>query len=146
MVSQAFTTCKGGAQWVQLKLHPPHIKVVLSVEARAALKLDCHEKSQQFKKDLDHAWKSLDNVTKTIASKHHKSVKHIQNKLYLGHMKFHSRCNKINPWNVYFWKQRCIDRAANKSDENSMFFSLFWAQTAYLKTLQWLVASLCYAI
>ena len=133
MVSQAFTPRKAGVQRVQPKSRPPRVKVVLSVEARAALKLDRREKSQRFKKDLDHAWKSLDDVTKTIASKHHKSVRHVQNELFLGHTKFRSRRNKINPWNAYFWKQRRIGRAANESDENGMF--LFRAQTAYLKNI-----------
>ncbi|KAL4075026.1 hypothetical protein V8B97DRAFT_2022613 [Scleroderma yunnanense] len=96
MVSQAY---KASAQQVQPKLCPSHIKVVLSVEVHAALKLDHHEKSQQFKKNLDHAWRSLDNVMKTITSKYNKSVKHVQNELYLGHTEFHSRHNKINPWN-----------------------------------------------
>ena len=145
MVSQAFTTCQAGGQRVQPKPRPSRVKVVLSAEARAALKLDRHEKSLRFKKDLDHAWKSLEDVTKTIASKHHKSVKRVQNELHLGHTKFRSRHNKINPWNAYFWKQRSIDRAANESDENRMFFFLFQAQTAYLKTLQRLVKNLHYA-
>ena len=105
MVSQTFTPRKAGAQRVQLKSRPPRVKVVLSAEACAALKLDHREKSQRFKKDLDHVWKSLDDVTKTIASKHHKSVRHVQNELFLGHTKFCSRRNKINPWNAYFWKQ-----------------------------------------
>ncbi|KAL4066813.1 hypothetical protein J3A83DRAFT_4190046 [Scleroderma citrinum] len=81
MVSQAY---KASAQQVQPKLCPSHIKVVLSVEVHAALKLDHHEKSQQFKKNLDHAWRSLDNVMKTITSKYNKSVKHVQNELYLA--------------------------------------------------------------
>ena len=105
MVLQALTPRKAGAQRVQPKSRPPRVKVVLSAEARAALKLDRREKSQRFKKDLDHAWKSLDDATKTIASKHHKSVWHVQNELFLGHTKFRSRRNKINPWNAYFWKQ-----------------------------------------
>ena len=78
-------------------------------------------------------WKSLDDATKTIASKHHKSVRHIQNKLFLGHTKFCSRHNKINPWNVYFWKQQCIDCAASESDENSMFFVFVLSSNCLLK-------------
>ena len=135
MVLQALTPRKAGAQRVQPKSRPPRVKVVLSAEARATLKLDRREKSQRFKKDLDHAWKSLDDATKTITSKHHKSVRHVQNELFLGHTKFRSRRNKINPWNAYFWKQRCIDRAANESDENSMFFVFVLSSNCLLKNI-----------
>jgi len=147
MVSNVFVTHKTGARQVQLKPCPCHIKVILSAQACAALKLNHYEKSWWSKEDLDDLWKSLNDVTKTIASKHHKSVRCIQNELYLDHTKFRSRCNKINSWNVYCWKQWHIDCAANESDENGiLFFCLFQAWIAYLKTLQQLVASLCYAV
>jgi len=81
------------------------VKVILSVEACVALRLNQHKKSEQFKKDLDDAWRLLEKVTKTLASKHHKSVQHVKNDLYLGHAKFHSRHNKINTWNAFCWKQ-----------------------------------------
>ena len=81
---------------------------------------------------------------KTIISKHHKSVWHVQNELFLGHMEFCFRRNKINPWNAYFWKQQYIGCAANEFNKNGMF--LFQAQTAYLKILQLLVESLHYMI
>jgi len=124
MVSQVFPASRPGAQRVQPKARS-RIKVILSAEARAALRLNQHEKSEQFKKDLDNAWRSLEKVTKTLASKHHKSVRRVENDLYLGHAKFRSRRNKINAWNAFCWKQRRNDRTANGSDENSTFFFFF---------------------
>ncbi|KIM50957.1 hypothetical protein SCLCIDRAFT_33861 [Scleroderma citrinum Foug A] len=52
-----FTAPKPGAQCVQPKAHSC-IKVVLSTEACAALRLNQHEKSQWFQKDLNDAWRS----------------------------------------------------------------------------------------
>ena len=120
MVSQVFAAPKPGAQCVQPKVHS-HVKVVLSTEACAALRLNQHEKSQQFQKDLNNAWRSFEKVTKTLASKHHKSVHHVENEFYLGHTKFRSRCDKINAWNAFCWKQRRNDRTASESDRNGTF-------------------------
>ena len=124
MVSQVFPASRPGAQHVQPKARS-HVKVILSVEARTALRLNQHKKSEQFKKDLDDAWRSLEKVTKMLASKHHKSVRCVENDLYLGHAKFRSRRNKINAWNAFCWKQRHNDWMANGSDENSTFSFFF---------------------
>ncbi|KIM58466.1 hypothetical protein SCLCIDRAFT_28011 [Scleroderma citrinum Foug A] len=112
-----FAAPKPGAQCVQPKVCS-HVKVVLSMEARAALRLNQHEKSQRFQKDLNDAWRSFEKVTKTLASKHHKSVHHVENEFYLGHTKFRSRRDKINAWNAFCWKQRCNDRMAMASSRN----------------------------
>ena len=120
MVSQVFAAPKPGAQCVQPKVRS-HVKVVLSTEACAALRLNQHEKSQQFQKDLNDAWRSFEKVSKTLASKHHKSVHHVENEFYLGHTKFRSRCDKINAWNAFCWKQRRNDRTASESDRNGTF-------------------------
>ena len=120
MVSQVFAAPKPGAQRVQPKVCS-RVKVVLSMEACVALRLNQHEKSQQFQKDLNDAWRSFEKVTKMLASKHHKSVHHVENEFYLGHTKFHSRRNKINAWNAFCWKQRRNDRTASESDGNSTF-------------------------
>ncbi|KAI5983571.1 hypothetical protein EDC04DRAFT_2616121 [Pisolithus marmoratus] len=93
----------------------PHIKVILSENAHAALKLNQHEKVERFKKDLDNVWQSLDKVMKTLASRHHKSVQHVQNDLHLGCVKLHSKRSKINTWNAFCWKKGL---AANRSNEN----------------------------
>ncbi|KAI6032449.1 hypothetical protein EDC04DRAFT_2605189 [Pisolithus marmoratus] len=109
------------------KAHP-HIKVILSANACMALKLSQHDKVERFKKDLDDAWQLLDKVMKTLASKHHKSVWHIQNDLHLGHMKFCSRHSKISAWNTFCWKKRHM---RNQSNENvagskSTLLDLVW--------------------
>ncbi|KAI6100913.1 hypothetical protein EDD16DRAFT_1463800, partial [Pisolithus croceorrhizus] len=91
----------------------PCIKVVLSADAHAILKLNQREKAEWFREDLDDAWQSLDKVTKTLASKHHKSLWRVQNDLYLGHMKFHSRKSKINAWNAFSWKKQCTLNGLN---------------------------------
>ncbi|KAG1770558.1 hypothetical protein EV702DRAFT_977990, partial [Suillus placidus] len=80
-------------------------KVVLSKEARAALKHSRQEKSRQFKDALDDAWNQLDDATKTIATSHHKSVRHVQNDLYIGRGLLRSRRSKLNAWNAFCWKK-----------------------------------------
>ncbi|KAG1782890.1 hypothetical protein EV702DRAFT_932728, partial [Suillus placidus] len=77
-------------------------KVVLSKEARAALKHSRQEKSHQFKDALDDAWNQLDDATKTIATSHHISVCRVQNDLYIGRGLLRSRCSKLNAWNVHY--------------------------------------------
>ena len=121
MVSQVFAAPKPGAQHVQPKACSC-VKVVLSMEACTALRLNQHEKSQQFQKDLNNAWRSFKKVTKMLASKHHKSVCRVENEFYLGHTKFHSRRDKINAWNAFCWKQRHNDWTASESDRNGTFF------------------------
>ncbi|KAI6026437.1 hypothetical protein BKA83DRAFT_4462843 [Pisolithus microcarpus] len=115
MVLQTIYASKPTAQHVQPKACP-RIKVILSANARAALKLNQYDKMEKFKKDLDDAWQSLDKVTKTLASKHHKSVQRIQNDLHLGHMKFRSKHSKISAWNTFCWKKGCT---MNQSNENA---------------------------
>ncbi|KAI6095579.1 hypothetical protein EDD16DRAFT_1528507 [Pisolithus croceorrhizus] len=112
MTSQTFFVSKPSAQLVQPNPHPC-VKVVLSADAHMILKLNQHKKVEQFREDLDDAWQSLDKVMKTLASKHHKSLWHIQNDLYLGHMKFHSRKSKINTWNAFSWKKQCTLNGLN---------------------------------
>ncbi|KAG6372114.1 hypothetical protein JVT61DRAFT_8828 [Boletus reticuloceps] len=102
MVSQSFTTTK------QHRIQPPRLpraKVTLSADARAALKLDRQHKSEQFYSDLGDALDKLDETTKTLASKHKRSVRFIQNNLTLGHAKFCNKRNKINAWNAFCWKK-----------------------------------------
>ncbi|KAI6002901.1 hypothetical protein EDD15DRAFT_2157242 [Pisolithus albus] len=114
MVLQTVHSSKPTARRVQPKARP-RVKVILSANARAALKLNQYDKAEKFKKDLDDAWQSLDKVTKTLASKHHKSVRHVQNDLHLGHMKFRSKHSKISAWNAFCWKK---GRMMNQSNEN----------------------------
>ncbi|KAG2143101.1 hypothetical protein DEU56DRAFT_870617 [Suillus clintonianus] len=106
MVTQSFYAKKrvSGAKHIQ----PPtrqRAKVVLSKEARAALRLDRRAKSLRFKDSLDDAWKQLDDATKTIATTHHKSIRRVQNDLYVGRGLLRSKRSKPNLWNVFCWKK-----------------------------------------
>jgi hypothetical protein len=60
-------------------------KVHLSKDARALLTIQRRQKSRVFRATLDDAWFQIDESVKTIASSHHKSVRRVQNDLYLGH-------------------------------------------------------------
>ncbi|KAG2112532.1 uncharacterized protein F5147DRAFT_744449 [Suillus discolor] len=86
-------------------------KVVLSKEARAALRLEQCAKSLRFKDALDDTWKQLDYATKTIATSHHKSIRQVQNDLYIGRGLLRSKRSKANLWNVFCWKK-------NQDEEN----------------------------
>jgi len=94
-------------------------KVILSKEARTALRLNQRAKSLQFKNALEEAWKQLDNTMKTIAVSHHKSIRRVQNDLYIGRGTLRSKRSKLNLWNAFCWKK-------NQDAENRMitFFSL----------------------
>ncbi|KAG1845222.1 hypothetical protein C8R48DRAFT_554198, partial [Suillus tomentosus] len=86
-------------------------KVVLSKEACTALRLDRRAKSLRFKNALDDAWKQLDDTTKNIATSHHKSIRRVQNDLYIGRGLIRSKRSKLNLWNAFCWKK-------NKDKEN----------------------------
>jgi hypothetical protein len=112
MVIQTFNATKRTRR-VQLPRSCP--KVILSKEARAALRSVQREKSQRFKDALDDAWGQIDQVTKTIAASHHKSVWRVQNNLYLGRGALRSKQSKVNLWNAFCWKK-------GQETENRDFF------------------------
>ncbi|KAG1799830.1 uncharacterized protein HD556DRAFT_1230959 [Suillus plorans] len=106
MVSQSFHVVKSISAGRRIQLPPcTRPKVVLSKEARAALKHSRQEKSRQFRDTLDDAWNQLDEATKTIAVSHHKSVRRVQNDLYIGRGLLRSRHSKLNTWNAFCWKK-----------------------------------------
>lgn len=75
------------------------------------------EKAPLFKEDLAKAWEKLSDMTKTIASKHNKSVRCVEKNLYLGDSRLHKRQNKMSTWNAFSWKM-CSENNIH-SDENS---------------------------
>ncbi|KAG1747011.1 hypothetical protein EDD22DRAFT_981916 [Suillus occidentalis] len=93
-------------------------KVHLSKEARALLTSQRRQKSRVFRAALDDAWFRIDESVKTIASSHHKSVRRVQNDLYLGHATLRYKHMKSSPWNAFCWKKRQQAR-----DENSQEIS-----------------------
>ncbi|KAG2741539.1 hypothetical protein P692DRAFT_20750831 [Suillus brevipes Sb2] len=107
MLSQSFYTNKNNKTALRRVQKQPRIrpKVVLSKEARSILNANRRVKSHQFKVALDDAWTQIDNATKTIASAHHKSVRCVQNDLYIGHGILRSRHSKVNAWNAFCWKK-----------------------------------------
>jgi hypothetical protein len=94
----------------------------MSKEARAMITASRRTKSHQFKAALDDAWNQLNDATKIIASAHHKSIRHVQNELYIGHGTLCSRRTKPNMWNAFCWK-KSQDTAAN--GKFHYFLSLF---------------------
>jgi hypothetical protein len=120
MPSQSLYTNKNNKNALRRVQMQPRIrpKVVLSKEARSMLNANRRTKSHQFKVALDDAWNQIDDATKTIASAHHKSVRRVQNDLYIGHGTLRSRRSKLNAWNAFCWKK-------NQNSENRKFgFSL----------------------
>jgi hypothetical protein len=115
MVSQSFHTVKSVPTHRCVQAPPcTRPKVTLSKDVRAALKLSRQEKSRRFKDALDDAWNELDQATKSIAVSHHKSVRHVQNDLYIGRGLLHSRRSKLNAWSAFCWKK-------NQETENHRF-------------------------
>ncbi|KAG1769948.1 hypothetical protein EV702DRAFT_1202611 [Suillus placidus] len=106
MVSQTFFANKRSstARHVQLPARRC-VKVTLSKEARAVLRLERRAKSLQFRDALDDTWKQLDDATKKIATSHHKSIRQVQNDLYIGRGLLRSKRSKANLWNAFCWKK-----------------------------------------
>jgi hypothetical protein len=115
MVAQSFfaNKCSSNARLIQPPAHRCS-NVVLSKEARGALRFKRRTKSLWFKDDLDDTWKQLDDATKLIASSHHKSIRQVQNDLYIGCGLLHSKRSKANLWNAFCWKK-------NQDKENGKF-------------------------
>ncbi|KAG2120041.1 hypothetical protein DEU56DRAFT_747105 [Suillus clintonianus] len=105
MVSRSFYTSKNDSRRVRTQHPRIRPKVTMSKEARATLTAGRRAKSRQFKVALDEAWNQLDDATKTIASAHHKSIRRVQNDLYIGHGILRSRRTKPNMWNAFCWKK-----------------------------------------
>ena len=78
MVLQNVTECE------QLLLGH-HTKVILSKEAQAAVAVKQDKRSETFRDALHTTWKQLNELTMKMISMHHKSVKHVQHDLFLGH-------------------------------------------------------------
>ena len=104
MVSRIFLANKSNARRTQPPKRP-RTKVILSSEARKILNLDQQGKKERFHRDLDDAFEKLDEMTKTIVSKHGKSIHRVKTSLYLGHAKFRTQRKNINPWNTFCWKK-----------------------------------------
>ncbi|KIK32734.1 hypothetical protein CY34DRAFT_27164 [Suillus luteus UH-Slu-Lm8-n1] len=105
MVSQAFYTSKKNSRRVRMQHPRTRPKVTMSKEARAMLTAGRRAKSCNFKTALNEAWDQFNDMTKTIAAAHHKSVRYVQNELYAGHGTLRSRRNKPNMWNAFCWKK-----------------------------------------
>ncbi|KAG2056747.1 hypothetical protein BDR06DRAFT_981177 [Suillus hirtellus] len=107
-------------------------RVILSKEARVLLTSQHHQKSKGFKTALNDAWLHINKMVKTIASSHHKSIRHVANNLYMGcvlrpctkGLRF--KCLKSNTWNAFFWKknQEVKDENAQTSSRKGVLQDL----------------------
>ncbi|KAF8123534.1 hypothetical protein EV363DRAFT_1074124, partial [Boletus edulis] len=89
------------------RVQPPpqeRSNVTMDKNALRELRKDRHNKTEQFQNDLSAAWKSVDETVQALATKHHKSVRYVENGLHFGHMKFSTKREKINPWNAFCWE------------------------------------------
>ncbi|KAF8834718.1 hypothetical protein BDN67DRAFT_872571, partial [Paxillus ammoniavirescens] len=77
------------------------------------------EKSAQFKKDLDNAWKKIDEATKTIVATHSKSLCRVETDLHLGHGRLCLRKSRINSWNAFCWKM-CRENTATNNENTAL--------------------------
>jgi hypothetical protein len=122
MPSQTYLLSKIGARRVQ---PPPRecLKVTMDKVALRELRNEQRQKTEQFQTDLTVACKSVDETVQTLATKHHKSVRCVENELHFGHLKFHSKREKINSWNTFCWDlgRRRHDTQANRSTENGVY-------------------------
>ena len=137
-VSQIFTILWPASQPVQPRVHP-HPKVDLTLKACTRLKLNQHEKVEQFHKDLDNAWWLIYQTTLSIVSNNHRSVCCVQNNLLLSHSKFASHQNKSNAWNTFAGWSGMTIRHPSPMKMVSIFLSKY--TVIFSMALQQLVAS-----
>jgi hypothetical protein len=118
MSSQSFSAPSGGARRIQpLPRHRP--RVHLSKEARALLNASRREKSRRFKAALNDAWHHIDESVKSIASSNHKSIRRVQQDLYMGQSLLRSKRLKSSAWNAFCWKKNlAIDKENGASSLN----------------------------
>lgn len=103
-----------GSRHVRAQQPRTRPKVIMSKETRAILSANRRLKSRQFKVALDDAWDQIDEAMKAIASTHHKSIRRVQNDLWIGHGILRSKRSKPNAWNAFCWKK-------NQECENGKF-------------------------
>lgn len=127
MVSQVFPLPKKTG--VHCRAQPPtcqRVKVILTKEVWDRLQANWREKADCFQRDLNAAWNKFDQVMKTIALKHHKSIRHVHNELHVGQARYLSKCKNINAWNAFCWKksqtgpQTARVQANDENGENGM--------------------------
>ncbi|KAG2360211.1 hypothetical protein BDR07DRAFT_1378125 [Suillus spraguei] len=106
-----------------------HPKVILSKEARALLTSQCRQKCKGFKTALNNAWLHIDEMVKTIASSHHKSIQCVTNDLYMGCGGLCFKHSKSNAWNAFCWKKNQEAKDDNEYEENKLLKSKVWSST-----------------
>jgi hypothetical protein len=118
MSSQSFSAPSGGARRIQ-PLPRRRPRVHLSKEARALLNASRREKSRRFKAALNDAWHHIDESVKSIASSNHKSIRRVQQDLYMGQSLLRSKRLKSSAWNAFCWKKNlAIDKENGASSLN----------------------------
>ncbi|KAG1768106.1 hypothetical protein EV702DRAFT_1050123 [Suillus placidus] len=113
MVNQTLSTTRR----VQ-RLPQTRPKVHLSKKARALLTTQRRQKSRVFRAALDDAWFRINESVKTIASSHHKSIRRVQNDLYMGHAVLRYKRTKSSPWNAFCWKKHQQARDENSQESS----------------------------
>jgi hypothetical protein len=89
----------------------------LSKEARAAVNARRRQASQNYRNDLEEAWKKIDEVTENLAATHHKSIRRVQSELHMGSIMAKREHKKTNAWNAFCWK-----KSQDKENGNSLLF------------------------
>ena len=80
-------------------------RVKLTKEARAAITARQREASRHYQRDLDEAWAKIGEATESIATAHHKSVRHVQSELHMRPSIAHKNHSKTSAWNAFSWKK-----------------------------------------
>ncbi|KAN0087912.1 hypothetical protein V8E55_006533 [Tylopilus felleus] len=63
--------------------------------------------TEEYRSDLSATIQSVNECIQGIAATHHKSIRHVQNNLCFGYLKFSSRRNQPNAWNTFCWSKDC---------------------------------------
>ncbi|KIM63447.1 hypothetical protein SCLCIDRAFT_117389 [Scleroderma citrinum Foug A] len=106
---------------LQPQKQPPHTaKVILSKEARAVLNRAHSEKRSHFQNDIGQAWDTIEAATRTIAINNWKSIRRVQQELYLGCNSIRIWRTKPNAWNTFCWKKSITKAKENNGNKNKL--------------------------
>lgn len=77
----------------------------LTKEERAGVNARRRLASENYRKDLEAAWSTINEVTGDIAVKHHKSIRSVRSAIQMGHQLAGRQRKKTNMWNAFCWKK-----------------------------------------
>ena len=103
-----------------------YTRIRLSRDARAAISARQKEALRRFQEGIQTTWRDIDKNAETLAATHHKSVKYVQNQLYMGRQMVRAKRKKRSTWNAFIWKKG-EERRNDAESKSTFLWMLFLA-------------------